>query len=349
MHVMRSINNPVIKPQDIKPSRPDFEVIGAFNAGVARLNDEIILLVRVAEKPANTKSTVYLSPVFDTEMNKVILKEFEIGKDGYDFSDSREIATPDGRYLTSLSHLRLARSSDGINFSVEEKPSLFPADKYEAYGIEDARITMIEGTFYISYSAISDLGIVAYLVSTTDFLTFNKKGVIFHPDNKDVAILPEKINGKYYALHRPSTSRFGKPEVWIAESPDLLCWGNHRHLMGTRENYWDDGRVGGGAIPFKVPGGWLEIYHGATKDNKYCMGAVLLDENKPWRVLARSSKPIMEPEAEYEIKGFFGNVVFSCGVLLEDDMVKIYYGAADTFVCYAEIALDDIMKSLEEI
>ena len=261
MQIMRSIKNPIIKPKDIKPSRPDFEVIGAFNAGVARLNDEIILLVRIAERPINTKSNIYLSPIFNPATNKVTLKEFSIGQEGYDFSDSREIVTPDGRYLTSLSHLRIARSKDGINFDIAEKPSLFPANEYEAYGIEDARIVMIDGIFYISYSAISDRGIVTYLVSTSDFSTFARKGIIFHPDNKDATIFPEKINGKYYALHRPSTLRFGQPEIWIAESPDLLCWGNHRHLMGIRESCWDNGRVGSSAIPFKVPGGWLEIYH----------------------------------------------------------------------------------------
>ena len=116
--------------------------------------------------------------------------------------------------------------------------------------------------------------------------------------------------------------------------------------MGARENYWDNGRIGGSAVPFRIDEGWLEIYHGASKEDRYCLGAVLLDANEPWKVLARSKKPIIEPEEDYEIDGFFGNVIFNCGVLYEENKVKIYYGAADTYIGYAEIPLRDIMEAL---
>ena len=162
-----------------------------------------------------------------------------------------------------------------------------------------------------------------------------------------MVIFPTKIGGRYYALHRPSSSGFGRPEIWIAESPDLLCWGNHRHLMGLREVSWDDGRIGGGAVPFRVKEGWLEIYHGADRLNRYCLGAVLLKADEPWTIIARGEQPILEPEAAYEASGFFGGVVFSCGVLCEEDKVKIYYGAADTSIAYAEIPLEDVLKSLK--
>jgi predicted GH43/DUF377 family glycosyl hydrolase len=117
--------------------------------------------------------------------------------------------------------------------------------------------------------------------------------------------------------------------------------------MGTREGYWDNGRIGGGAVPFRIDQGWLEIYHGATKDDRYCLGAVLLDKDEPWKVIARCEKPVMEPEAIYEVNGFFGKVVFSCGVLYEEERVKIYYGAADTVMAYAEIPINDILRSLK--
>jgi predicted GH43/DUF377 family glycosyl hydrolase len=184
------------------------------------------------------------------------------------------------------------------------------------------------------------------LASTRDFRSFRRLGAIFPPDNKDVAIFPEKIGGRYYALHRPSSSGFGRPEIWLAESPDLLCWGNHRHLMGLREIAWDDRRIGGGAVPFRVTEGWLEIYHGADHLNRYCLGAVLLNADEPWKIIARGERPILEPEAPYEASGFFGGVVFTCGALAEDDLVKIYYGAADTSIAYAEIPLEDILKGL---
>lgn len=346
MTIYRSKLNPIIKPEHIKPSRPDFEVICAFNAGVARLDSEIILLLRIAERPVSTNPDIYLCPVLDEENNKLILKEIDRNDKTCDFTDSRVIKSGYGNYLTSISHFRVARSFDGVNFTIDENPTIFPENKYEAFGIEDPRITLIGDTYFINYSAISYIGITTCLISTKDFKTFKRLGVIFHPDNKDVEIFPGKINGKYYALHRPSISHFGKPDIWVAESSDLLCWGNHRYLMGVRDGYWDNGRIGGSAIPFKVDGGWLEIYHGATKEDRYCLGAVLLDENEPWKIIARTESPIMEPEEDYEINGFFGNVIFTCGVLNEDSIVKIYYGAADTYLCYAEIPLDEILAKL---
>ncbi|GGH86343.1 putative GH43/DUF377 family glycosyl hydrolase [Pullulanibacillus pueri] len=183
-------------------------------------------------------------------------------------------------------------------------------------------------------------------MATKDFKTVERKGMIFAPENKDVLIFPEKINGKYYALHRPVPKSVGGPEVWIAESTNLVHWGNHKHLLGLRESMWDNGRIGGGAVPIKTDKGWLELYHGADKDHRYCMGAVLLDLNDPTKVIARSNQPILEPEADYEVEGFFGNVVFSCGALLEGDKVKIYYGVADTSMAGAELSLQDILDTL---
>ncbi len=116
--------------------------------------------------------------------------------------------------------------------------------------------------------------------------------------------------------------------------------------MGHRAGYWDGIKVGASAVPFKVEAGWLEIYHGADRDNRYCLGAVLLDSQEPWKVIARAEKPILEPETDYEIEGFFGNVVFSCGLLYEDNKLKIYYGVADTAICYAELPLEGCLKSL---
>jgi predicted GH43/DUF377 family glycosyl hydrolase len=154
------------------------------------------------------------------------------------------------------------------------------------------------------------------------------------------------IGGKYYALHRPNSSEYMKRDIWIAESPDFIHWGNHRHVMGVQENAWDCGRIGGSAIPVRVDAGWLEIYHGADMNDRYSLGAVLLDADEPWKVLARTKAPIIEPEMDYEIDGFFGNVIFNCGVLAEEGKVKIYYGAADTYMCYAEILIEDIMTEL---
>ncbi|MDI3312244.1 MAG: glycoside hydrolase family 130 protein, partial [Thermoanaerobacterium sp.] len=301
----------------------------------------------VAEVPHNDEPDTKLVPIFDPDKGMVVIKKFDKQDKDIDFSDSRFVRTKTEQYLTSISHFRIARSKNGIHFDIDEKPAMFPSNVYEKFGIEDPRITYIDGRYYINYSAISDItGVTTCLASTVDFKTFKRHGCIFTPDNKDVAIFPEKIGGKYYALCRPASAEYKRRDMWISESPDLICWGNHRYLMGAREGYWDDGRVGCSAVPFKIDEGWLEIYHGASKNDRYCLGAVLLDANKPWKILARSQKPIIEPETDYELNGFYGNVIFNCGVLFEEGKVKIYYGAADTCIAYAEIQLCDVLNSL---
>lgn len=345
--VMRSTANPIIRPEDVSPSRADYEVICVFNAGVTRLADETILLLRVAERPRYSNPEVCFIPIFDPLSGELVIKELSRNNPGYDFSDSRVVCTPEGNYLTSISHFRVARSKDGIHFDIAKEPSMFPQNHYETYGIEDPRITLIDGVYAITYTAVSPLGVTCCLAETKDFQVFVRRGVVFHATNKDVEIFPERIQGKYYALHRPSPNFLGMPDIWLAESPDLVCWGNHRHLISRREGFWDNRHVGGSAVPFRTSRGWLEIYHGVDQENRYSLGALLLDLDEPWRVLSRSRKPILSPEAPYETEGFFGNVIFTCGVLPEGDTIKIYYGAADTYLCYAEVPLLEIFDSLE--
>ena len=359
MAIHRAAENPIIRPEEVRPSRPDFEIIGVFNAGVARYQNEVILLLRVAERPIAEREDVVLSPIYDVSANEIILKPFERDDPRNDFSDPRLIVRQGETYLTSISHLRLARSRDGIRFQVANEPALGPATEYETFGIEDPRIACIDGTgsptqnsplggptYYIDYVGVSPWGVTTCLASTRDFQSFKRHGVIFHPDNKDVVLFPERIGDKFYALHRPHSSLFLRNDIWLAESPDLLCWGRHRYLMGTRAGLWDETRIGAGAVPFRTEQGWLEFYHGADRNNRYCLGAVLLDAQQPWKILARSEYPIFEPQADYEQAGFFGNVVFSCGLLFEDDRLKVYYGAADTSICYAEIPLADVYRNL---
>ncbi|MCJ7692019.1 MAG: glycoside hydrolase family 130 protein [Sedimentisphaerales bacterium] len=346
MSVLRYPGNPIIVPQDIKPSRDNFEVVGVFNTGVARLADQVVLLLRVAELPTSSHPDIQATAVYDHKEKNVIKKEFSKKDPNIDFSDPRITATPDGKYLASFSHFRVTTSKDGIKFDVPNTPAMVSENQYETFGLEDPRISRIDKTYYITYVGVSPLGITTLLASTEDFKSFSRHGVIFCPDNKDVMLFPEKINGKYYALHRPVSSLFKKHEIWLAESPDLICWGNHRYLMGTVPHNWDSSRIGGSAVPFRTEQGWLEVYHGVDENNRYCLGAVLLDAEKPWKVIARTQKPILEPQADYEIEGFFGNVVFTCGLLYEQQILKIYYGVADTSIAYAEIPLQDVLENL---
>ncbi len=346
MTVFRASENPIIRPEDVKPSREDFEVVGVFNTAVARFGDDVLLLLRVAERPIDGGARAVVCPIYDVGAREIVLRSFSRDDPQNDFSDPRLIIRPKETYLTSISHLRLARSRDGIRFRIAEAPALQAANEYETFGIEDPRITCLDGTFYITYVAVSPLGVTTCLASTRDFESFERHGAIFHPDNKDVAVFPARIEGRHYALHRPQSSLFRRNDIWIAESPDLLGWGGHRHLMGTRAGRWDETRIGASAVPFRVPEGWIEVYHGANRENRYCLGAVLLDGEKPWRVRARAEQPIFEPQAWYECAGFFGNVVFSCGLLFEDQTLKLYYGAADTSICYAEVPLADVYRAL---
>jgi len=344
----RYANNPIFTPASIAPSRADFEVIGVFNAGAIQYGEEILLLLRVAERPLQNDPEHYLAPVYDVEKDEIVIEKLAFNHKANSFADVRVIKLESGARTTSISHFRIARSKDGYHFEAEAKPVIAPSSRYETFGIEDPRITQIGDNYYINYSAISELGITTMLAVTKDFASCDKLGNIFHPDNKDVTIFPKKINGLFYALHRPSISHFATPDIWIAQSPDLLHWGNHMHIAGVRQEGWDTTRVGASAVPFLTEHGWLEIYHGADENNRYCLGALLLDAERPWVVKRRSIRPILEPETTYEIDGFFGNVVFACGAVRTGNEILIYYGAADTSIAAAMLTIDEIMASFQE-
>lgn len=347
MNVIRHIENPLITPKDIKPSRPDMEVIGAFNCGVTQYNNETILLIRVAEKYKSPSESIVGVPVYDTTQKKVVIKLFDKRNSSIDFNDPRFVKTKDMLYLTSMSHLRLARSKDGVKFIIDEKPWLAPSHYYESFGVEDPRITQIGDEYYINYSAISQSGVVTCLAVTKDFITYEKKGIIFLADNKDVVIFPQKINGVYYAINRPVSAYFQRPEMWIATSKDLESFGNHQLLCSLREDRFDDTRIGASCVPILTEKGWIEIYHGASKDNQYKLGILLLDKDDPSKILYRSEKPWIESEMDYEKNGFMPNVIFPCGLTIEQDIVNLYYGNCDENICLLTFSLSELLKSIK--
>ena len=347
MKVCRYPENPLITPGDVPPSRPDFEVMCVFNAGVTRYKDEVILLLRIAER-AICDRDVCRVPVLNCDGGVPYIEICELDKadSRCDFSDPRVVYTPEQIYLTTISHLRIARSRDGRRFTVDPEPTIFPDRPSETYGLEDPRITEIEGAYYIAYKSVSPRGICASLAVTKDFEHFEKKGIIFCPENLDICIFPEKIGGRYAALHRPVPKYFGEPNVWIAYSPDLISWGDHRFVMGIQPGSWDSGRIGGGTVPIRTERGWLEIYHGATPDDRYSLGAALLDLEEPHKVIARGREPILAPEAPYETSGLMPNVVFTCGATADGDRLSIYYGAADTVMAGADVSIREILDDL---
>ena len=346
MSVVRSIHNPIILPDNVKPSRPDFEVHYVMNCGVTEFEGDILLLLRVAETPINTNPDIVLAPYFNEKSGKVEIKQFDRHDPRINFKDPRVIEAPWDRILTTISHLRVARSKDGIHFDVADTPTMYPCNMYEEFGIEDPRITKIGDTFYINYSCCASVGVTTCLAVTKDFKHFERKGVIFTPDNKDVAIFPQKINGKYMAFCRPASAEYKKREMWISESTNLEHWGNHKRLVSVNETDWDNGRIGCSSVPFLTEKGWLEIYHAADENDRYCLGALLLDKDDPTKILGKSSRPLMEPKASYEKWGFYGPVIFLCVCLVREGIVTLYYGAADTSVCMAQVSLDDIFSEL---
>lgn len=349
----RAAENPIITPSMVPPSSPDLEVVGVFNPAAARHNGETVLLLRIAESPTDQSPEEIGAPVFDAGTGTIGIKRWPRAMQGLDLSDPRTIGVDGREFLTSISHLRVARSSDGINFRISPAPAMTPATAYEAYGIEDPRITEIDGVYWINYTAVSSFGIATALASTRDFTVFERHGIIFPPDNRDVVIFPEKIGGRYAALHRPMPSGSGlaKPTIWVARSVDLRSWGNHEFVAEARQGRWDDARIGGGAVPFRARirgrDAWLAIYHGVSSSPfEYSLGALALDLHDPTRVVGRSRAPIMRPEAGYEREGFFGGVVFTCGTLVDDDRVRVYYGAADGVTAVADLSLEHIVAGL---
>jgi predicted GH43/DUF377 family glycosyl hydrolase len=347
MRVTRFPENPLVTPAMVPPSRPDFEVVCAFNAGVAQYQGETLLLLRVAERARCDAATVRV-PVLncDGAAPYIEIVEFDRSDPSVDLHDPRLITYPGGMLLTPISHLRLARSRDGRHFTVDPQPALMPDRPSELWGLEDPRVTEIDGTYWIAYKSVAPTGITTSLASTRDFVTFEKHGIIFCPENLDVCIFPEQVGGRYVALHRPVPRMVGAPNMWVAYSSDLRQWGDHHFLMGVQSGAWDSGRIGGGAIPIKTERGWLTIYHGATDRDVYCLGAVLLDLEEPHRILARGRLPILAPEAPYETHGFLNNVIFSCGAVTEGDRVIVYYGAADWVMAAAEFSLVELLDSL---
>ena len=334
-------------------SRPDMEVVGVFNAGVTRFQSDTILLLRVSEAPRKLTSGMVSAPHYNAETRRVEIKRWMEDTDGLDASDPRLVVAEGHTWLTSMSHLRVARSRDGIHFEVEGTPAFSPGTQYEGFGVEDPRITLIDGTYWINYTAVSRNGISTALASTKDFKTFKRHGVIFPPPNRDVTIFPEKIGGRYAALHRPMPEGLGEPSIWAATSPDLIAWGSHSLVATSRPGQWDDVKIGGGAVPFRVHAGnrdaWLAVYHGVTSSPPaYSLGALLLDIHDPSKVLARSRDPILAPEASYEREGFFGDVVFTCGLIADGDLVRIYYGGADAVMAVADLSLAEILAGLSE-
>jgi predicted GH43/DUF377 family glycosyl hydrolase len=336
--------NPLLTPAQVAPSRPGLRVECLLNPGVFQYQGRTHLLVRVAERPEPVPGRVRV-PVMEEGELKIL--DWDAADPSLNTSDPREYKYRGEGFLSTLSHLRLFAGEDGIVFSPAGLPPLWGEGILEAFGIEDCRVTSFEdGRFLLTYTAVSSWGYGVGLRETSDWRGYQHHGMIVSPSNKDAAIFERKVAGQYVCLHRPSGVIVGGHYIWMAFSDDLQHWGGHRPVARARPGQWDSARIGAGAAPILTEHGWLEIYHGADSHSRYCLGALLLDLNEPWKVLARSAEPIMEPLGEYEQKGFFGQVVFTNGHRVQGDEITLYYGASDTVICGAKLSLNAILQSL---
>ena len=238
-------------------------------------------------------------------------------------------------------------SKDGVNWEINHEPIKFKAgntDMIESDYKYDPRVTWIEDRYWITWCN-GYHGPTIGIAYTFDFKEFFQCENAFLPFNRNGVLMPQKIGGRYAMLSRPSDNGhtpFG--DIYMSFSPDMKYWGEHRCVMKVtpfEESAWQCTKIGAGSVPFLVPGeGWLMFYHGVINTCngfRYSMGAAILDENDPTKVLHRTMAYLLAPAAPYELAGDVPDVVFPCAALhdLEQDKVSVYYGAADTTVCMA--------------
>jgi beta-1,2-mannobiose phosphorylase / 1,2-beta-oligomannan phosphorylase len=256
------------------------------------------------------------------------------------------------------SHLCAARSENGLDgWQIDPEPTLLADPEHfpeEVWGIEDPRITYIDelGKYAVVYTAYSHVGPGVALALTEDFHDFEHYGMIMPPEDKDAALFPCRIGGKWALIHRPVSAPGA--HMWMSYSPDLRHWGSHRLMLEARRGgWWDANKIGLSPPPIETPQGWLVIYHGVrhtASGSLYRLGLALFDLHSPERCLKRSDEWVFGPEEPYERRGDVDNVVFPCGTTVapDGDTIHMYYGAADSCIALATGSIQAILNRLDE-
>ena len=222
-----------------------------------------------------------------------------------------------------------------------------PFAQYEEFGLEDPRITFLEGRYYLTYSCYSRFGVRIGLAVTDDFNTVERLALISQADMRNVVLFPKKFGDRYLRLDRPHTEIMPW-SIWISASKDLIHWGDSFVLIRPAQYHWDEMKVGPGAPPFQTSSGWLNIYHGVFQTMAgavYRLGVALHELDDPARVVAVADRWILEPEDPWERTGYVPNVVFICAALPESDgTVRLYWGGADTVMCAGTASIDELVE-----
>ncbi|MDD5191764.1 MAG: hypothetical protein PHH54_05260 [Candidatus Nanoarchaeia archaeon] len=379
MGVPKPIEERVIAiPEKIKSSNENLKVISVCNPGATLFSDDkgekIYLLLRVMEKTNDEFPGHIAAPraIKNSRGEYEIRWEWErANKDANCDDKVLMIVEPEERKRpTYISHFRLAESKDGINFKISEKPTFFPREKYEEFGIEDARITKLEdgvnigGKNYkhlISYVACSGEQDVCTAFSVTnDFKNFvrlpkkNPAPIFFSP-SKDVVVFPKKIKNprtgeyEFAALTRPyGQAGYMVPSIVLSRSKDLIQWGDHQLFIKGDEK----GHVGAGPAPLECEDGFLIIDHqhrhhqDGTKE--YIGRAYLVDKRDPSKILKRSDE-ILEPHLKIENAPFVNNVTFPSGAIIKGDNLFIYTGENDVATAVYVYKFKDFMDFLSPV
>ena len=275
------------------------------------------------------------------------------------------VLLPDGDTLllcrvedrSGLSHLCAARSANGIDkWRIDPQPTLaakpleYPE---EIWGIEDPRITYVPELeqYAVAYTSFARGGPGVSLALTKNFRSFERFGVIMSPEDKDAALLPRRIGGRWALIHRPMTALGA--HMWISYSPDLHHWGSHKIILEARRGgWWDANKIGLCSPPIETAKGWLMIYHGVRQTASgsiYRLGLALFDLERPDVCLQRGNSWVFGPEANYERGGDVNDVVFPCGQTIgtDGDTVNLYYGAADSCIALATGSIRSMLSWLE--
>ena len=246
--------------------------------------------------------------------------------------------------LTFISHLRVVRCGDGRSVEEVSDVRFLPDTSLEEFGVEDPRITAIDGRFYFTYVAVSRHGAATALASTTDFRRFDRHGVdLLSRRTRTWCLFPERIDGQYVALHRPNAATpFCRPEMWVARSPRSDPLGPARVPARRRGRVGDRPRRRGHAARCVSPtAGSRSTTATASRPGPArwaptrpaCCCSI---RNNPARVLRRTAASIFEPTADFERHGFVPDVVFPTGIVEAGDSYLIYYGAADSCTAVVE-------------
>lgn len=351
----------LITPQMIKPSSKKLKVIGTINPAAVRRDDgKIIVYVRVIEqvKILENEKYCYAPRMVGEKRYKIQIDRFD-KKKVKNNSDFDVVFHDTTKRLTFISHLRkVVLDESGFNIlSIDKKPSFYGTISDSELGVEDPRIVKIDGQYIMTYVSLSrDGNISTSLAVSKDLEEWEKKGIIFGEQDKDVVIFPEKIKGKYIALDRPEGNfEFSPPHIWIAYSKDLISWGKLKSIQIPKKGnkfYW---RMGAGCPPIKTERGWLLIYHSVKSREKiyvYSGSAALLDLKNPTRILYNTSEPFIVPKNKYELKLYQKKeIVFPTGVVWDKEKknLLIYYGGGDVVTAVRKISIKKIMGLLKKV